>query len=103
MKKFYTFKAGQAVPKWMFDFTCSDKDMHKNKHGKIKFGRSVLAVRETGKHTKLIPSSGGDSYIKISDFDNANLGGVNGATGVNIRGDHLQSDFGKGLVYTVSK
>lgn len=99
MKKFYCFTAGSAVPLWMFGFECSSVDMHKNKKGRITFGRSVIAVRERGEHTKLMLASGGDSYIKISGFDNAVMGGVNGASGVHIRNDDLQVGFGKGLVY----
>ncbi|CAL9989371.1 hypothetical protein VPHK469_0135 [Vibrio phage K469] len=99
MKKFYVFTAGEAVPKWMFNFECSDVAMHKNKSGKITFGRSVIAVRDpSAQHTALIPATGGEYYIKLSGFDYAKLGGVKGATGVAIRTSEHER-FGRGLVY----
>ena len=53
----------------MMSFVCSDVDMHTNKNGKIVFGRSVVAVREGGKLTKLMPASGGDSYVENKKHD----------------------------------
>lgn len=101
MKKFYTFTAGSKVPCWIMDFTCSDIDMHKNKSGKITFARSVVAVREGGKLTKLIPAANGDCYVHINGFTGAAIGSQNGASGVEIRNDNLLSDFGKGLTYVL--
>jgi len=98
MKKFYTFTAGKKVPEWMMNFVCSDVDMHTNKNSKIFFGRSVVAVRESGELTKLMPASGGDSYIEIKDMINASVGGVLGASGVEIN-EITQSGFGSGLTY----
>lgn len=98
MKKFYTFTAGKKVPAWMMDFVCSDIDMHTNKNGKIVFGRSVVAVREEGKFAKLIPAAGGDSFVHISGMMNACVGGVLGATGVEINEDD-EAELGRGLTY----
>ncbi|AUR82403.1 hypothetical protein NVP1024O_03 [Vibrio phage 1.024.O._10N.261.45.F8] len=101
MKKFYTFTAGRPVPSWMMGFDCDEVDMHQNKHGRIVFGCSVVAVRETGRRTKLIPAAGGECYVCIRNFKNACIGGVSGASGVHLRCDHPLSGFGEGLVYTV--
>lgn len=102
MKKFYTFTAGQAVPKWMINFECSEKHMHQNKHGKIFFGRSVVAIREEGQLTKLMPASGGDSYVWVDNLHSATVGNVKGASMVEIKSDDRLSEFGTGLVYTIS-
>jgi hypothetical protein len=99
MKKFYTFKAGQEVPKWMMDFTCSDLDMHQNKSAKIVFGKSLIAVRESGEMTKLMTASGGDCFVNIRDMKRACVGGVLGASGVDIR-EGNEDSFGVGLVYS---
>ena len=48
MKKFYTFRAGQELPKWIFDFKCDDVGLHQNRHAKITFLISVVAVRGMG-------------------------------------------------------
>lgn len=90
--KYYTFTAGQSVPKWLFnaDFEKMErKDYFHNKHhGKIIFGRSCVVVRgDKETYSKVMPvmnTYGVDSVIRIKKFKHAILGGVCGATGVAI-------------------
>lgn len=93
--KYYVFTAGTAVPKWMFaaDFTnMTRRDLlHNKKHGRITFRRSCIVVRgDSTTHSKIMPmdnSYGEDCVILISRFISANVGRVNGASGVFIPGD----------------
>lgn len=102
MKKFYTFRAGKNVPRWMFGAKYDEVHRHKNKHGKIVFGCSVVAVRhDDGSNTNLIKASGGKCYIEIKGFNYACLGGINGATGVCIYSDDLMKEHGKGITYKI--
>ena len=102
MKQFKTFTAGDEVPSWMFNYKSKDTiSEFNNRKAKITFARSVIAVSDGINHTKLIPVTKGEEYIKVRGMSNATVGGVNGATGVHIQGANLQSDFGEGLVYTV--
>jgi len=102
MKKFNTFTAGDEVPSWMFNYKSKDTlSEFNNRKAKITFARSVIAVSDGINHTKLIPVTKGEEYIKVRGMSNATIGGVNGATGVHILGDNLQSGFGEGLVYII--
>lgn len=102
MKKFKLFKAGEKVPSWMFNYKSETTlDEFNNRKGKITFGRSVIAVSDGVNHTKLMCASKGYAYVNVHGFNNASIGGVNGATGLHIRDDHLQDGFGKGLTYSM--
>ena len=105
MKKFYCFKEGQKLPSWMWGVeTHKRESVHKNKAGSATFGVSCIAVRETGCHTKLMPARVGDdvAQIKVEGFENATMGGVNGATGVCLFDDNYQSLHGYGLTYKIT-
>lgn len=79
MKKYYTFRAGKLVPKWMFTLmptSDSREDMLHNRHGKIIFRVSCVVIRESCKATKLFPifgSSWGDGLIEIEGFNNLRI------------------------------
>lgn len=106
MKKFYCFKQGQKLPSWMWRISHNDRlSKFENKGGKVVFGVSCIAIRETGKKTKLMPARVGDSvsYINISNFNNTEQGGVNRATGVSvITDDDNQKLHGLGIHYRVT-
>lgn len=89
-KKYYTFRAGQSVPKWMWNFEHYGRDADfRNKGGKVVFMRSCVAVRVMGvkSNTLLMQATGGECMIKVSNFFDTKMGGVNGATGVMIFDD----------------
>ncbi|WNV45863.1 hypothetical protein [Aeromonas phage AerS_266] len=107
MKKFYCFKQGRKVPKWMIDFQSKDKQAEfNNKKSKIVFAKTILAVRNPGCHTSclLLKSNVPDDerYFTVKNMEHADVGGVNGATGSYIIGKRFQSIFGKNLHYSHS-
>ena len=88
--KYYTFTEGQNVPQWLFkaDFKKMERNhhFHNTHHGKIIFGRSCIVIRGDEKtYSKVMPMNnthGEKGTIRIRGFNNATIGGVDGATGV---------------------
>ena len=109
MKKFYCFKAGQKVPTWIWRVECRDREsMFKSRYGKVVFGVSCIAVRVSGGFTKLIPARNTDwsdkskGYIKVFGYENCHMGGINGASGVEIYSDEMLKNHGAVLTYKVT-
>jgi len=105
MKKFYCFRAGQELPRWMWGVRCGKQEsIFKSKAGKVTFGMSCIAIREKDNQTVLITTKVGtnDCYIYIKGFYDCNMGGINGATGVHLRPDDQLHLHGKGLKYKVT-
>lgn len=104
MKKFYCFTAGEELPSWMWRVSCESREScFKNKGGKVTFGVSCIAVRESGKRTKLIPTKLGADFncVNVVGFYDSIMGGVDGASGVFICEDEFLHLHGKGLRYKV--
>lgn len=93
--KCYTFRAGDTVPTWMW--RVSEKGMarseviHNRHHGKVIFGRSCIVIRgDRENHSKIMPSMnsyGDNCVIRITGYHKAEMGGIEGATGVLLAGD----------------
>lgn len=90
-RKYYIFRAGQLIPKWMMNFESNDRSSEmRNKHGKIRFGYSCMAVRivepELLVNTLILKASGHgiEGDINIKGFENGIGGGINGSTGIMI-------------------
>jgi len=79
MKKYYTFRAGKPVPKWMFTFTPnsdSRDDMLHNRHGKIIFMVSCIVIKSKDFDSVLFPiskSSWHKGVILASGLNNGNI------------------------------
>ena len=100
--KYYVFKCGDDVPSWMIaaDFTSMDRRSlaHNMHHGKIEFRRSCVVIRGDENNNSIVMpmfnSYGNDCVIKISGFNNANIGRVRGASGVNIKTEQTPASVG---------
>lgn len=107
--RFHLFRAGKPVPKWMQEIIPKDDGSadnlaaweFSNKNGKITFSRTCMGISVSGHPTILLPvcnnatpaENGDTSLLRISNFHNATIGGVNGATGICfIMGSNLQCD-----------
>lgn len=89
-RKYYTFTAGSAVPKWLLsaDFASMNRAsyLHNKKHGKVVFRRSCVVIRgDRQTMSKLMPdrnSFGEHKLITIEGFHNASIGGYEYCTGI---------------------
>lgn len=107
--RFYLFRAGRPVPKWMQDVIPKDDGTATNlaaweflnKNGKITFSRTCMGMHVVGNPIILLPVCNNEkpadsediSLLRISNFHNVIIGGVNGATGICfIMGSHQQCD-----------
>lgn len=83
-KKFYTFRAGQSVPKWMLGWKAKNRSGEFSK-GSVKFSKSCVCVRVKEKQTLVLPcteSRKGNCCFIVSSMHDVNIGAVNGASGV---------------------
>lgn len=71
MKKFYTFRAGQELPKWIFDFKCDDVGLHQNRHADYLFDKRCCCAwdGETHKQDHAKVNSQCDTLINMSNID----------------------------------
>ena len=103
MKKFYCFRAGQELPKWMWKVKPRSRESwFKSKNGKVTFGVSCVVVREDGEHSKIMIASNGYCQVHVKGFHDCAMGGVDGASGVSIRSEGEQSGFGNGVKYIIT-
>lgn len=91
--KFYTFKQGHPVPKWLMNWESEShvSEFYNSRKGKITFGMSCIGIRVEGCNTALIqtrPLRDGECLIHVVGIDNCKLGGVNGASGCFIVEDN---------------
>lgn len=98
-KKFYTFVAGQDVPKWLIGTESKDRQsmMYNKSHAKLKFTQSVVVVRVIGCDTPsvVMRTKPNTPFIRLSKAKNINIGKVDGATGFFMSNPSLFSDLFK--------
>jgi len=97
-QKFYLFRQGQPVPKWLMNWESNDytSEFLNSRKGKIVFGMSCIGIRTEGANTALIqvrPLKKVDHLILVNGLDNCKLGGVNGAAGCFIVSDEYLPEF----------
>lgn len=104
MKKFYCFKQGQKVPRWLMDFVSKNRQAEiKNKKGKIVFAKSCLSIRQTGTQTVCLLLKSkihtDDIYFTIKQMHDADIGGVGIGSGFAIASKEKQTFFGENKHY----